>query len=167
LVDEAPHVRQDVEGKGIVRLLARIRRTGLAALVVLALGAAAGCVKPPAAPSSFPAFSQQDLVIGQGDGAVAGNVLTVHYTGWLYDPTKSDLKGPQFGTSRGGEPFALTIGVAAVIDGWDQGILGMKVGGIRRLVVPPALAYGSVRNGPIPPYSALVFEVEVLTIETE
>jgi FKBP-type peptidyl-prolyl cis-trans isomerase FkpA len=163
----SPRVGRDVEGKGIVKSLARIRRTGLAALVVLAVGAAAGCVKPPAAPSAFPAFSQQDLVAGEGEGAVAGNILTVHYTGWLYDATKSDFKGPQFGTSLNGEPFALTLGVAAVIDGWDQGLVGMKVGGVRRLVVPPSLAYGAVRNGPIPPYAALVFEIKLLTIETE
>lgn len=150
-----------------MRQVVIVGRAGLAALVALALSAAVGCVKAPTSPSTIPAYSQVDLAVGTGDEAVSGNVLTVHYTGWLYDPTKTDSKGLQFGTSRGGEAFALTLGVGAVIEGWEKGLLGMKAGGIRRLVIPPSLAYGTVRNGPIPGNAALVFEIEVLTIETE
>ena len=77
-------------------------------------------------------------------------------------PTKPDNKGLQFDTSAGKDPFVFTLGTSSVIQGWDKGVPGIKVGGIRRLVVPPSHAYGSVRNYSIPPYSTLVFEIELL-----
>lgn len=117
-------------------------------------------------PSSSAPFSQVDLRLGTGTEAVAGKVLTVNYTGWLYDPTKADLKGLQFDTSANSTtPFAFTLGVQQVIDGWDQGLVGLKVGGIRKLVIPSALAYGSLRRNSIPPFSTLVFEVELLDVQ--
>jgi FKBP-type peptidyl-prolyl cis-trans isomerase FkpA len=102
---------------------------------------------------------------GTRTAAATGKVLTVNYTGWLYDAAKTDGKGLQFETSVGGTPFTFTLGLGQVIAGWDQGLPGMKVGGLRRLVIPPSLAYGAVRNGPIPPHASLVFEIELIDVQ--
>jgi FKBP-type peptidyl-prolyl cis-trans isomerase FkpA len=128
---------------------------------------AAGCNGTGATgPSSTAPFSQVDVRIGTGTEAVAGNVLSVDYTGWLYDPTKADLKGLKFDNSADrGAPLEFTLGFQQVIQGFDQGIAGMKVGGIRKLVIPPSLGYGGVRNHSIPPYATLVFEVELLEVK--
>jgi FKBP-type peptidyl-prolyl cis-trans isomerase len=92
--------------------------------------------------------------------------LTVNYTGWLYDALKPpDHEGLQFETSQGTTPFVFILGTGQVIPGWDQGIVGMKVGGTRRLVVPPSLAYGGTRNGPIPPNATLIFEIQLLSAQ--
>jgi FKBP-type peptidyl-prolyl cis-trans isomerase len=96
-------------------------------------------------------------------------IAIVHYTGWLHDPAARDLRGKQFDSSRErGQPFSFPVGAGRVIRGWDQGVPGMKVGGIRQLVIPPSLAYGarSIGNGLIPPNSTLLFEVELLAVET-
>jgi FKBP-type peptidyl-prolyl cis-trans isomerase FkpA len=116
-------------------------------------------------PSPTAPFSQVDLRLGTGTAAATGNAVTVNYTGWLYDPTKADQKGLQFDTSQGKAAFTFTLGARQVITGWDQGLVGMKVGGIRRLVIPASLAYGAVRNSSIPPYSTLVFEIELLDVQ--
>jgi FKBP-type peptidyl-prolyl cis-trans isomerase FkpA len=128
---------------------------------------AAGCGgTSTTGPSSTAPFSQVDLRVGTGAEAAAGNSLTVNYTGWLYDPTKTDLKGLQFDSSANSTfPFSFTLGRQDVIAGWDRGIVGMKVGGVRKLVIPPSLAYGGVRNNSIPPYTTLVFEVELISIQ--
>ena len=110
-------------------------------------------------------FSQTDIRVGAGADAISGRRLTVHYTGWLYDPSRTESKGSQFETSVGRQPFAFTLGVGQVIRGWDQGVLGMKVGGLRRLVLPPELAYGATGSGPIPPNATLVFEIELLEVQ--
>jgi FKBP-type peptidyl-prolyl cis-trans isomerase FkpA len=127
--------------------------------------AAAGCAESPTAPTNFAAFSQTDVSVGTGDEAAAGKQLRVHYTGWLYDVTRPDGKGLQFDTSAGSAGFEFVLGVGGVIAGWDRGLAGMKVGGLRRLVIPPSLAYGGVRQGPIPPNSTLVFDVELLEVK--
>ena len=88
----------------------------------------------------------------------------MNYTGWLYDASKTDGKGAQFDTSAGRDVFTFTLGIGQVIEGWDRGLPGMRVGGLRRLVIPPSLAYGGFRNGPIPPNAALIFEIELVTI---
>jgi FKBP-type peptidyl-prolyl cis-trans isomerase FkpA len=128
------------------------------------LAGAAGCNTTSTGPSSTAPFSQVDLRLGDGPEAVAGKTLTVQYTGWLYDPTKSDSKGLQFDTSAGTTGFPFTLGIQQVIAGWDQGLVGMKVGGIRKLVIPPSLAYGYIRNHSIPPSVTLVFEIELLDV---
>ena len=110
-----------------------------------------------------------DLVTGIGDEALPGMVVIVHYTGWLFDPAAKDQRGRKFDSSRDrGQPFSFPLGGQRVIRGWEQGIPGMKVGGTRRLVIPPGLAYGTrgAGNGVIPPGATLVFEVELLAVET-
>jgi FKBP-type peptidyl-prolyl cis-trans isomerase FkpA len=141
----------------------RIART---LLVVPALALAAlvsACDDSPTSPA--PAFSQTDLRVGTGDPAAAGDTLTVQYTGWIFDGSKQDQKGLQFETNVGGTPLVFILGTGQVIAGWDQGLVGVQVGGLRRLVIPPDLAYGAVRRGPIPPNSTLIFEVEITGIE--
>lgn len=100
----------------------------------------------------------QDLTLGQGPAAVTGDRVSVQYTGWLPDGRKFDSTG------EGGTPFAFSLGAGEVIRGWDEGVLGMSVGGVRRLVIPPSLGYGEQGSGPIPPNSTLVFEVKVVGI---
>jgi FKBP-type peptidyl-prolyl cis-trans isomerase FkpA len=135
-------------------------------LVLMLVAAATACGSaPPTAPGVIVPFSQLDLRAGSGADAAAGKRVTVNYTGWLYDPAKTDQKGVQFDTSAGRGTFSFTLGAGKVIKGWDQGLVGMRVGGLRRLVVPPALGYGSVANGPIPPNSTLLFEVELLDVQ--
>ena len=143
------------------------RLTRLLALLTLAVVVAVvtSCSDSPTAPTNYAPFSQTDLRVGTGGDAVAGKVLTVNYTGWFYGESRPEKKGPVFDSSEGGDPFTFTVGVGDVIAGWDQGTLGMKVGGLRRLVVPPSLAYGSFRSGPIPPNATLVFEIELLDVQ--
>ena len=132
------------------------------AVCALLLGVAA-CADGPTSPSSAP-FSQLDLRLGTGVEATAGKVISVNYTGWLYDGSKTDLKGLQFDSSAGLEPLKFTLGTGSVIEGFDRGAAGMKVGGIRRIVIPPSLGYGSSRNNSIPASATLVFEVELLEV---
>jgi FKBP-type peptidyl-prolyl cis-trans isomerase FkpA len=154
-------------------LLGRIPgRRSLVALGVIAVIAALGLTatgcggssgtspSPTVAPPSAP-FSQVDLRDGTGATATQGRTVTVSYTGWLYDPTKPESKGAQFDSSAS---FAFQLGVGRVIAGWDQGVVGMKVGGQRRLTIPPNLGYGSQMVGTIPPNSTLVFDVMLLSV---
>lgn len=100
----------------------------------------------------------EDVVTGEGARADSGDIVTVHYTGRL-------STGRMFDSSRErGDPFEVAIGYGRVIDGWDQGIAGMRVGGQRRLVIPPALGYGAGGQGPIPGNATLVFDVELLDV---
>lgn len=102
----------------------------------------------------------EDLVVGEGREAQVGDTLVVHYTGWL-------TNGAVFDSSKGrNQPFEFTLGQGRVIQGWDQGLVGMKAGGKRRLTIPPHLAYGSEGYaGVIPPNATLIFEVELLEIK--
>ena len=124
----------------------------------------AGCTDAPASPTTSAPFSQTDVLVGTGADALIGATLTVNYTGWLYDASKSDQKGLQFDSSVGQTAFSFTLGTGQVIKGWDQGIPGMRLGGRRRLVIPPSLAYGNTRTGLIPPNSTLVFDIELVSI---
>ena len=132
-------------------------------MVVSVLGA--GCSDTTTTPAANAPFSQADIRVGSGAAAAAGNTLVVDYTGWLYDPNKTDNKGLQFDSSVGNTPLEFTLGVGAVIAGWDRGLEGLRVGGLRRLIIPPSLAYGSVRQGAIPPNTGLVFDVELIEIK--
>ena len=98
----------------------------------------------------------RDLIAGTGTAVSSGNVLTVRYTGWF-------TNGTQFDTNQSATGFGFTIGAGQVISGWDQGLIGMKVGGRRQLIIPPALGYGTAGSGSIPGNSILVFTVDVLT----
>jgi FKBP-type peptidyl-prolyl cis-trans isomerase FkpA len=132
------------------------------AIPVLLLLAAAAC--SPSAPTittSAP-FSQTDLIVGTGTTAASGNTLTVSYTGWLFDSAQPNGEGAQFDTSPG---YSFALGQGAVIAGWDQGLVGMKVGGRRRLVIPPSLGYGDTRHNIIPPDATLVFEITLLAVQ--
>lgn len=100
----------------------------------------------------------QDLVLGEGIRADSGDIARVHYTGWL-------PSGAEFDSSREGSPFEVALGYGRVIAGWDQGVVGMRVGGRRMLVVPPALGYGDAGRGRIPANATLVFEVELVGVE--
>lgn len=133
------------------------------ALVLLA-SVAAGCNKTATSPTANVPYSQTDLSAGSGAQAAAGNRATVAYTGWLYDASRTDNKGSQFDSSNS---FAFTIGLGQVIKGWDQGVPGMRVGGQRRLVLPPELAYGSsgAGGGVIPPNATLVFDITLLSVQ--
>lgn len=106
----------------------------------------------------------QDEQVGSGAEAVAGKTVSVHYTGWLND---NGEKGKKFDSSRDrGQPFIFPLGAGRVIKGWDQGVVGMKVGGQRVLMIPSALAYGPRGAGQaIPPNSDLIFEVELLAVQ--
>src|SRR5688572_33168744 len=105
----------------------------------------------------------EDLVLGTGDVASAGQKVTVHYTGWLMEGGKA---GTKFDSSKDRrDPFVFDLGRGQVIKGWDQGVQGMKVGGKRKLTIPPGMAYGSRgAGGVIPPNATLVFEVELLGV---
>lgn len=124
---------------------------------------------PPAAAAPEETVLVTDVVKGVGDEAFPGMVVIVHYTGWLYDPAAPDQHGRKFDSSRDrGQPLSFPLGSGRVIRGWEQGVPGMKVGGKRRLVIPPSLAYGSrgAGNGVIPPNATLIFDVELLAVET-
>ena len=108
-----------------------------------------------------------DARAGTGAEAASGRVVTVHYTGWLYDETAADKKGRKFDSSLDRkEPFSFNLGAGEVISGWDQGVAGMKVGGQRTLTIPPQMGYGARgAGGVIPPDATLVFDVELLDVK--
>ncbi len=129
-------------------------------IAVFALVVLAACGGGDTSTSGSPVVGTlqiEDLVVGTGATAVAGDTVTVNYTG-------SFTNGQVFDTSIGKAPFTFRLGVGAVIPGFDQGVTGMKVGGKRRLTIPPNLAYGSTGQGSIPPNATLVFEVDLLSI---
>jgi len=105
----------------------------------------------------------EDTVAGDGATAKAGQRVKVHYTGWLYD---NGTAGAKFDSSKDrNQPFAFALGGGQVIKGWDEGVAGMQVGGVRRLVIPPHLGYGDRgAGGVIPPKATLLFEVELLEV---
>jgi FKBP-type peptidyl-prolyl cis-trans isomerase len=142
------------EGARVTRLI----------LVLAVVAAAAACGSPTETTvvTTTAPYSATDLVVGTGTLAGNGNRVTVSYTGWLHDSSRTDAKGTQFDSSTS---FAFVLGTGAVIQGWDRGVAGMRVGGQRRLVIPPELAYGSRGSGPIPPNATLVFDVTLLNVQ--
>ncbi len=105
-------------------------------------------------------MQQEDIVVGEGTEATEGKLVTVHYTGTLLDGTKFDSSVDR------DDPFKFTLGAGEVIKGWDQGVVGMKVGGKRKLTIPADLAYGETgAGGVIPPNATLVFDVELINVE--
>ena len=132
----------------------------------LAFLPAAGCGKDsPTAPDLGIPFSSTDITVGTGTEATTGKTLRVYYTGWLYSTTAAENKGGVFDSNISGLGYQFTLGVTPVIQGWQQGVVGMKVGGKRRLIIPPSLAYGTQGQGNlIPPNATLIFEIELLAV---
>jgi FKBP-type peptidyl-prolyl cis-trans isomerase FkpA len=120
-----------------------------------------------AEPAGVTELQITDIIKGEGDTATAGQNVVVHYTGWLYQPGEPDNKGKKFDSSvDSGQPFVFPLGGGRVIQGWDQGVAGMQVGGKRILVIPPEMGYGARgAGGVIPPNATLVFEVDLLEIQ--
>jgi FKBP-type peptidyl-prolyl cis-trans isomerase FkpA len=163
----ARRVREKLHTTRVLRSLA------VAALLSATAGAAWAQTTPGTAP---PTSSKTDAMVtelkkidvkqGTGAEAVSGKPVIVHYTGWLYDPSKPDQKGAKFDSSLDRKvPFGFFLGAGKVIKGWDEGVAGMKVGGQRRLIIPPSLAYGERGGGPIPPNATLIFDVELVDVK--
>lgn len=137
-------------------------------LATIAMLTACSPPSPPAASTEPPQkFEIVDVAVGTGDEIAAGKTAVVHYTGWLFDAKAPDTKGTKFDSSRDrGEPFRFPLGAGRVIKGWDQGVVGMKIGGQRRLIIPSEMGYGARGAGnSIPPNATLLFDVELLGIE--
>jgi FKBP-type peptidyl-prolyl cis-trans isomerase len=136
--------------------------------VMVLSGATGGGAGASPSPSSTPKITQTavskdlqitDITVGTGAEAVAGKKISVNYIGTLADGTKFDSSYDR------NQPFEFTLGTGQVIAGWDQGVAGMKVGGKRKLVIPPSLGYGAQANGSIPANSTLTFEVELVAVQ--
>ena len=114
--------------------------------------------------SSLSDLKTDDIIVGSGAQAVKGSIVTVHYTGWLY---KNGHRGKKFdGSLDSGQPFTFKLGAGEVIEGWDRGIEGMRIGGKRELIIPPQMGYGDSGAPPdIPPGAILSFEVQLLDVQ--
>jgi FKBP-type peptidyl-prolyl cis-trans isomerase len=122
-----------------------------------------GALSTNSGSSSITALQVTDNVVGTGATAASGDTLEVNYTGWFYDAYAPNFEGTQFASSSG-TPASFVLGQGQVIAGWDQGLVGMKVGGTRTLIIPSALAYGAAGTTGIPPNAALVFTVELVSV---
>ena len=151
-------------------MILQIWKRSVVALVlggVIAAGGCGGGESPTGADvNTITTLQKSDVKIGTGAEATAGQTVTVHYTGWLYSPTAADHHGTKFDSSRDrNDPFMFVLGAGQVIAGWDQGVAGMKVGGRRRITIPPNLAYGKQGAGrAIGPNETLVFVVDLLAV---
>ena len=114
-------------------------------------------------------FQKIDITVGTGPEAIVGKTVNVHYTGWMYDEDAEDNKGRKFDSSRDRDShFSFLLGSGRVIKGWDQGVMGMKVGGQRTLIIPSSMGYGAQGAGNIiPPNATLIFDVELLGLQEE
>jgi FKBP-type peptidyl-prolyl cis-trans isomerase FkpA len=141
--------------------------TTIIVALVAALASSSCGDDSPSGPSGvdIPSLVVTDVALGTGTEATPGRIVTVHYTGWLYTAT-GDHRGDQFDSSRTlNQPYGFVLGTGQVIRGWDQGVVGMRVGGRRTLSIPSSLAYGSSGRDRIPPNSALVFDIELLGVQ--
>ena len=118
-------------------------------------------------PSTVKELVKTDVKVGDGAQAKPGQLVAVHYTGWLYDEAAADKHGTKFDSSLDrGQPFQFPLGGGRVIPGWDEGVAGMKVGGKRTLIIPPEMGYGARgAGGVIPPNATLIFDVELLGVQ--
>ena len=141
----------------------------IALLITAAIFSTTACSQqaaPKMETSNMTELIKTDVKLGTGDLATAGKNVSVHYTGWLYDAAAADHHGKKFDSSRDrNEPFEFPLGAGRVIQGWDQGVACMKVGGQRTLVIPASMGYGARgAGGAIPPNATLVFDVELLGV---
>jgi FKBP-type peptidyl-prolyl cis-trans isomerase FkpA len=139
----------------------------LSALALNNIASAEPQKEKPAMKKSITQLESHDSKIGEGKEAMPGTNVAVHYTGWLYDPSKPEGHGTKFDSSVDrGEPFTFFLGGGQVIRGWDDGVVGMKEGGKRTLIIPSSMGYGSRgAGGVIPPYATLIFDVELLHVQ--
>jgi FKBP-type peptidyl-prolyl cis-trans isomerase FkpA len=139
------------------------------ALVATLVSSACGGDNPSSPSTSaadIPSLVSTDVTVGTGTQAAAGRIVTVHYTLWLYSATTADHHGTRVESSRDrNQPYTFVLGTGSVIRGWDQGVVGMRVGGMRTLSIPSSLGYGASGNGTVPPNSALVFDIELLGVQ--
>jgi FKBP-type peptidyl-prolyl cis-trans isomerase len=143
------------------------RLAAITALLASALACSKDSTTSPSPSVNVP-FTTTDLRVGSGAEAANGRRVTVNYTGWLYSTAAADNKGTQFDSSltAGRTPFAFVVGGGQVIAGWDRGVVGMRVGGTRRLVIPPDLGYGATGAPPaIPGNSTLIFDIDLLSVQ--
>ena len=159
------------------KFLCHCRSFASAAAVIFIFPSAATVAQAPAnAPDSqlskmdanITKLEKIDTAVGTGAEAVKGKTAVVHYTGWLYDPYAADKKGKKFDSSRDrNSPFSFPLGGGRVISGWDEGVVGMHVGGRRILIIPADMAYGKrgAGGGLIPPDATLMFDIELLDIK--
>lgn len=147
----------------LTRLSVRLSRVAIAAMLIACAACGSSTSTTATAPTSTAPFTITDLTIGTGATAAVGNRITVAYTGWLYNTANPDGKGTQFDTSTS---TFFTLASGNLIAGWVQGIPGMKVGGQRRLIVPPELAYGTSGSGStIPGNATLIFDITLLNVQ--
>ena len=139
----------------------------ISCLFVLALFASGCGDSNPTAPSANVPFSTVDLSVGTGAEATNGRQVTVNYSGWLWNSGGVDNKGTRFDSSLapGRTPLVFTVGTANIIPGFSQGVTGMRVGGSRRVIMPPSLAYGAQGSGAVPPNATLIFEIDLLSVQ--
>ncbi len=150
----------------------KISRFGLSVLLAFSLSAFSGSLfsaemkTREVSQTPITELVKVDEIVGEGKGVEKGKMVTVHYTGWLYDTKSPDNKGKKFDSSKDhNRPFAFPLGAGQVIQGWDEGVVGMKQGGKRILTIPSAMAYGAKgAGGVIPPNATLIFEVELLKV---
>jgi FKBP-type peptidyl-prolyl cis-trans isomerase FkpA len=164
---------EKIASRFVIRWGVQLR--ALLVIPALVLFCVAGCNRgdtttstvEPMPDSGITALQIDELTEGTGAIARKGQTVRVHYTGWLYDPSQADKRGRAFDSSRSrNEPYEFRLGLQEVIAGWDEGVAGMKVGGVRVLTIPPAMGYGgaSAGGGVIPPNATLVFEVELIDV---
>ena len=136
------------------------------AILLMAMLAAAGCGSAnsvAATSTSVGVFTTTDLVAGTGATAATGNTVSVNYAGWLYDTTKANSKGTSIDPGPG--PISFVVGGSGIIQGFSQGVIGMKVGGQRRVIIPPELAYGSSPPSGIPANATLIFDITLNSVQ--
>ena len=141
------------------------RRVLLLALCATMLGLSSAAHAAAATPGAKLSLQKIDTRPGSGREAITGSTVTIHYTGWLYAPKSSTLRGASFDSSLDAAPFTFKLGGGSVIKGWDEGIRGMKVGGKRTLIVPAELGFGKHGLGPVPSGSNLIFNIELMDVK--
>ncbi len=136
------------------------------ALLALTACGGGGSDSPATPSTSQPAaLTKTDTVVGTGTTAAVGNTITVYYTGYLYNASASDFKGTKFDGTTAGSPATFALASGSLIEGWVQGVPGMKVGGKRTIIFPASLGYGAQGQGSIPGNSGLVFDIELVAVK--